>query len=327
MAVSQREEYIKPMSSTEKHDKEPTPAWKEIANSIAERQNCDILCLNSPLCREIDIKLINLCRGRNKRKNVLLILVTEGGDAEPAYRISRCLQEYYEEFTCFVNGYCKSAGTLVALGATELVVSDRGELGPLDVQLSKEDELGVTRSGLTIHSALNTLHNAAYAAFEYFFLETKKRSRGTITTPTAIRVATELSGKLFAPIYSHIDAMHVGEADRSLKIAHKYGRLLQPKSRNFEIQTLDTLTTNYPSHAFIIDRYQAKELFTNVRPPDNDEEKLAESLGEVSTNPVAPSEPFLVFINDEVKPPKDGEDNDERPTENSQDESPESEQG
>ena len=235
-------------------------------------------------------------------KNVFFILVTEGGDADPSYRIAKYLQEYYRKFTCFVSGYCKSAGTLVALGANELVIGDCGELGPLDVQMSKEDELGVTRSGLTIHSALSTLHAAAYSAFEHFFLETKKRSRGTITTPTAVRVATELSGKLFASIYSHVDAMHVGEADRSLKIAYKYGQILQAKGRNLKQNTLVKLTTDYPSHGFIIDRYQAAELFSSVREPEPDEVKLASELGDITLDPVTPfnpKDPILIFLNTE----------------------------
>ena len=41
----------------------------------------------------------------------------------------------------FIPRRCKSAGTLLLIGATSLIISDRGELGPLDVQLSKPDEI------------------------------------------------------------------------------------------------------------------------------------------------------------------------------------------
>ena len=199
-----------------------------------------------------------------------------------------------------MSGYCKSAGTLVALGAHELVIGDCGELGPLDVQMSKEDELGATRSGLTVLSALSTLNSAAYEAFEYFLLETLKRSRGSITTRTAIRVATEMAGTLFAPIYQHVDAMHVGESGRSLKIAYKYGELLQSQSQNSSTTTLDELTKKYPSHSFAIDRFQAKSLFQKVRSPTPEEEALAVSLGNVALDPRR-SEPLLAFLNTEIE--------------------------
>lgn len=166
---------------------------QQVADSVAEAADSDVLLLNGPMTRPLDVRVIDLCASRRRRSHVLLVLVTEGGDADPAYRIARCLQDHYDRFSLFVSGYCKSAGTLVALGAHELVIADCGELGPLDVQMSKEDELGATRSGLTVLSALSTLQMKAYDAFEHFLLETKKRSLGLITTRTAIRVATDLA--------------------------------------------------------------------------------------------------------------------------------------
>ena len=221
-------------------------AFKQAANTVAASANCDILLLNGPILRPLDVTVAQLCAGRPRRPNVLFVLVTNGGDADPAYRIARCLQEAYDRFSFFVTGYCKSAGTLVATGANEIIVADCGELGPLDVQMSKEDELGETRSGLTVLSALSILHEQAFDAFEYFLLETKRRSVGTITTRTAIRVATDLAGKLLAPIYEHVDAMHVGEAGRSLQIAAKYGEILRVKGRNLKLKALDRLTQEYP---------------------------------------------------------------------------------
>lgn len=241
---------------------------------------------------------ISAPRGDDGR-TFFLVLVTEGGDADPAYRIARCLQDHYDRFSLFVSGYCKSAGTLVALGAHELVIADCGELGPLDVQMSKEDELGATRSGLTVLSALSTLQMKAYDAFEHFLLETKKRSLGLITTRTAIRVATDLAGALFAPIYEHVDAMHVGEAGRSLEIAHRYGKILLQSGQNCWPGALDALTSSYPSHGFIIDRFQAQALFTNVRPPRPDEIALAERLGPVARDPIRMPE-ILSFLNSEA---------------------------
>ena len=276
-------------------------AYKQAANTIAASAECDVLLLNGPILRPLDVTVAQLCAGRQRRSNVLFVLVTQGGDADPAYRIARCLQEAYDRFSFFVTGYCKSAGTLVATGANEIVVADCGELGPLDVQMSKEDELGETRSGLTVLSALSILHAQAFDAFEYFLLETKRRSAGTITTRTAIRVATDLAGKLLAPIYEHVDAMHVGEAGRSLEIAVKYGEILGGKGRNLKSKALDRLTQEYPSHGFVIDRLQAEKLFGRVRSPNSTEIELANLLGDVALTPIPhPQEPLLAFLNDEA---------------------------
>ena len=272
---------------------------QQAADAVAEEADSDVFLLNGPTTRPLDFQLIDLCTLRARRTNVILVLVTEGGDADPAYRIARCLQEHYDRFSLFVSGYCKSAGTLVALGAHEIVISDYGELGPLDVQMSKEDELGATRSGLTVLSALSALQVKAYDAFEYFLLETKNRGGGFITTRTAIRVATDLAGSLFAPIYEHVDAMHIGEADRSLRIAHRYGELLAASSQNCRPGALESLTGSYPSHGFIIDRRQAETLFNKVRIPTPNEVALAACLGSVARDPVRQPQSLCLFLNSE----------------------------
>jgi len=84
-------------------------------------------------------------------KKVNLVLSTFGGDPDAGFRIARCLQHYFTDgITLFVPHYCKSAGTLIAIGASELVLSDRGELGPLDVQLVKSDEMFERSSGMAL---------------------------------------------------------------------------------------------------------------------------------------------------------------------------------
>lgn len=176
-------------------------------------------------------------------------------------------------------------------------MADRGELGPLDAQLRQEDELFQWRSGLTVLSALSTLHEQAFDAYWHFLLQTKLRTRGSITTKTAIQVATGLAGDLFGRVYDHIDAMHVGEAGRFLKIAHQYGQVLERTGGNCKPGTLDRLTTQYPSHSFIIDRVQAEDLFRKVRPPSPSEAELVRQLGEEALRPRGEDrEPLLTFL-------------------------------
>ena len=249
-----------------------------VISQIADTQDADILFYNGPIARPFDEHVINELAMRRKRPNVVLLLVTTGGDPDPAYRMARALQDSYRHVTCFVSGYCKSAGTLMALGAHEIVLSDHGELGPLDVQLSKKDDLRGMQSGLTVMTALTALQEKAFSSFEEFFLGIEARSNGSITVKTAADISTDLVSGLYAPIFSQVDPMHVGEASRAMLIGLQYGRRLAQRSQNCTDENLHKIATSYPSHGFVIDRGEAESLFENARAPNQLESLLGQLL-------------------------------------------------
>ena len=79
-------------------------------------------------------------------------------------------QKTYDEFILFTPSYCKSAGTIIALGAHKIIMDTFSELGPLDVQLSKENEIGAARSGLLLRASFESLQEIAFDLFEHFML-------------------------------------------------------------------------------------------------------------------------------------------------------------
>ena len=302
-------------------DQSPTRLEDQV-ETLAQGLDADIVHFNGFISRGADIDLIRQCISRKRRKNVILLLVTFGGDPDAAFRIARCLQGKYEKFYLYVTGPCKSAGTLVALGAHELIFSDFGEPGPLDVQMSKKDEIFEQQSGLTVMDAITTLNEKAYAAFNEFFLETKG-GPGSITMHSAAEIATQLTTGLFAGLYSQIDPMHVGEAGRAMKIADRYGIRLLDCSKNMSKEALDFLNVQYPHHGFVIDRAEAELLFVNVRGPTDDEFLLAELLD--GTRNVVFGKPKVRYLNQEVSTAVSEDDQAEQPEgDEPQDVSPES---
>lgn len=274
----------------------PNSDCTEAANAIAQARQADLLLINAALIPEIDTRLIALCSERNRRENVILVLVTLGGKADVAYRIARCLQSKYSRFSLFVPGYCRSAGTLVALGAHELIISDYGELGPLDVLLFKKDELGEKQSGLIVMDALAQLQERAFESFKDFFMSIKLGSG--LTATTSAEIASELSTGLYSAIYEQIDPLHLGEAGRAMKITQMYGSRLVQEGKNIESDGVRRLATSYPSHGFVIDRKEAENLFTNVRASDEHENQLAALLGSYSR--AEAREGKILFLSDEI---------------------------
>lgn len=191
-----------------------------------------------------------------------LILTTFGGDAHAAYRLTRILKATYETFRILIVGPCKSAGTLVALGADEIAFGPFGELGPLDVQLRKKDELVSLSSGLDTLQTFGLITGYAFSTFESFMLQTVLKSGGVISTKTACQVASDLAIGLFSPLMEQINPQQLSEVDRVMAIARAYGQRI--KSPNLQDGALEKLVSGYPSHSFIIDEEEASSLFTEL---------------------------------------------------------------
>ena len=116
------------------------------------------------------------------RRKAVLLITTYGGSAESGYRIARYFQRFYEEFWVYPTSVCASAGTLIAMGANGLYMAPFSELGPLDVQLAKRNELGEYKSGLVTKAALEKLRDEALWFWENFMLESKEK--GAETSPS-----------------------------------------------------------------------------------------------------------------------------------------------
>jgi len=242
---------------------------------------------------------------RNKRDNLLLFLVTEGGDADCAYRVARLLQENYKFISIAVPGWCKSAGTLVCIGANELIIFDAGELGPLDVQIAKADEVGEQSSGLAAVAAFEKLQQESFKMFERHLRHIIEEIPGRITFRTAADISVQLVIGAVRDIFAKIDPMTVGEDYRSNLVAGEYATRLNLFGRNLEDRHepkgLEMLLNGYPSHRFVVDRKEASNLFRTVLKPSELMVTLAEQLGTdvlLPRNQRRNQQPRLEYLND-----------------------------
>jgi len=203
-------------------------------------------------------------RKKSHAKNVTIFLTTYGGDPNSAFRMVRCLKKHYSggKIRLLVDGPCKSAGTLFALGVDEIAIGPRGELGPLDTQMSKQDELIFMNSGLDILQALSVVTSNAFDSCFSNMIEIVKRSNGSISTKTAAEIAASVTTGVFQPITAQIDPLRMGEAHRSMRIAREYGERL--KSPLLKQGMLDKLVQDFPSHGFVIDKDEAQTYFSKV---------------------------------------------------------------
>lgn len=200
-----------------------------------------------------------------------LILTTSGGNPDSAFQMARCLQRNYKKVTLLVFGDCKSAGTLVAIAANEIVMSDFGQFGPLDVQLADKEELFGQMPALEVSQTLTTLSQTAFNFFTSHFFGMEP-GRG-VSTKTATEIALSLSTAIIGPIASQIDPLLLGRVERSMRVAEAYSQRL-----NKDFSKIEKLINGYPSHEFVIEIDEAREVFSNVRKPTESEYGMEDAL-------------------------------------------------
>lgn len=296
----------------------PAEILKKIASSI-ER---DILLINTPMTDGVEEDVRKALEDREDRQDgIFVILVTEGGSADAAYRIGMALQSHYEHIEICVAGWCKSAGTLIAICADELVMDVRGQLGPIDVQIAKRDELGDRDSGLVLAAALDSLADQSFAMFERFMMEIKKRSGGAVTFRTAADIASKLTIGVIGPIADKIDPVRMGADQRAQNVGRDYAIRLNLRPENLRSDgSLSMLLSGYSSHSFVIDIHEAERLFNDVKPLEGERALVIAVLSDIARHPG--SHPIVGFVDDMLSGLETGDDDAEEDEDEIPDEAP-----
>ncbi len=97
--------------------------------------------LGFPLMRYIDIndaeEVLRACELTDPEVPIDIVLHTPGGLVVAALQIARAVRHHKGKVTVFVPHYAMSGGTLIALGADQIVLSRHAVLGPVDPQLGQ----------------------------------------------------------------------------------------------------------------------------------------------------------------------------------------------
>lgn len=260
-------------------------------------ENNDVWILNSEINRPLYFNISKQLEDvPNRKNNAILYIVTYGGDPHSAFRIARAFKHYYQNLKIIIPSFCKSAGTLIAMGADSLAIGDMGELGPLDVQVTKSNEFIERVSGLEIKESLDSLYQHAHYVFSRALVDVKMGTR--VSMKMAGEIATQFAIGVVNPLYSQIDPNRIGELSRAMKIAECYGRILNDKSKNLQDGALEKIISGYPSHSFVIDRKEASTLFTNINDMNAVEKDIFKSFEFLLVEPK--EKPFFVMLDSET---------------------------
>jgi ATP-dependent protease ClpP protease subunit len=197
-----------------------------------------------------------------------VLVESTGGDIEAAYKLVMALRHQCKRLRMLIPFYAKSAATFLCLGADEILMTIDAEIGPLDAQIQDPRHPDRMMSALEQFIAIDHLRQHGYEMLDQFCQTTARRTRMNIEDILAH--AVQYTTQMMQGLYQNIDPLDFGVAERALNMSNEYGRRIMRRFayRNMAdsdlTDLLQTLTWEYPSHSFVIDYIEAKQLGLNV---------------------------------------------------------------
>jgi ClpP class serine protease len=142
-----------------------------LIKDIEKRCGCSLICYVAGKSALIDsgdtLGFVDLLHYVEKGKPLSFLLHSGGGDMDAAEKLISMVRATVGDgqLKVIVPDFAKSAGTLMALGANRILMSDSSELGPIDPQITLGDDHG-NRIQHSVQSYLDAFesHSAALKA-------------------------------------------------------------------------------------------------------------------------------------------------------------------
>lgn len=213
-----------------------------------ESQRPQLLCYvagnKAPVDRFDTLGFVDMLYNVIPGEPIDLILHTPGGDIDAAEKLITLVRRAAGEqgqLRIIVPDYAKSAGTLMALGANVIVMSDSSELGPIDPQMSLKDG-----NGNDVNHSVLTYLNA--------YDEAKRALRDSPEDPT-----NQITFQKFDPT---MVLKYTSVRKRAQNFAEN---LLKRRGANFSKIASELMDINtYPSHGQMIGWEAARTMGLNI---------------------------------------------------------------
>jgi membrane-bound ClpP family serine protease len=154
----------------------------------------------------VETPLHDQLNAHGKQPALDLVLFTNGGDAEAPLRIVSLIREYCESFSLLVPHRALSAGTLLALGANEIVTTPFSVFGPIDP--TRAHRLLPRREGATEPEPIS-VQDMRHAM--QFIREAAPKEAAVAYTPEAL-------AQIFTALFDKIHPLAIGQLSRVMRL-------------------------------------------------------------------------------------------------------------
>lgn len=198
-------------------------------------------------------------------KRISLVLYTRGGDTSAARNIVNLLRMYCDELQVIVPHKAHSSGTIISLGANEIVMTKQATLGPIDPSIQTD----LNPIALNGRGSVGVSVEAVKGYLEYAKNELGIKDEAVLAD-------------IFIKLTEYVHPLVLGEVYRSRAqiqmLAEKL--LLNQVTEPDKIKKIiDFLCSESGSHDYTINRREAQEdLGLNVKKPSKKQYELIKSL-------------------------------------------------
>lgn len=216
-----------------------------------------------------EVPLYDQLSSMGKQEAIDLLLITNGGDTEAPIRLVSLLREFSGQLSVLIPHLALSSGTLVALGADEIVMTPLAALGPIDPSrihpLLPKREGAENPEPVSVQDMRHAMHFIREAGGE-------AGGEGSAYSPEAM-------AQIFTALFDKVHPLAIGAIEQSYALAKLIGRNclsthMDPKADNTKIdKIIDQLCDEYKSHSYRISRAEAKAIGLKVVEPDADLEQ------------------------------------------------------
>ena len=186
------------------------------------------------------------------RRTIDLFLYSRGGDVSVPWRVVSMIREFCDKFAVLIPYRAHSAATMISIGADEIVMGKKAELGPIDPTLQRAPDGGGAPAQISVEDV------TSYVSF--------MRERAGITDQAALSAVV-------SQLAAHLTPLTLGSANRTYShirlVARKLMAARAEKADEAKLgNIIEALTEKMYSHGHAIGRREATELGLPVVSPD-----------------------------------------------------------
>jgi hypothetical protein len=246
----------------------------EILKKIEQRRNSKTILyvtgdrpgLETQIHQEVYDYFVNILDDIGVVERISLILYTRGGNTLAAWSIVNLIRQFCEHFEVIIPNKAQSAGTLIAIGAEQIVMTKQATLGPVDPSINTP--LNPSIEGAPPEAKVPVSVEAVNG-----FMELAK-SNMTNPEPQVIK-------DLIIQLSQKVHPLVLGEVYRSKSqigmLSKKLLSYAKIKDENIE-KIVAFLCSESGSHDYTIHRREARTLGLTIEKPNDEFYKEIKSL-------------------------------------------------